>query len=134
MGVAARPNGQPRRLPDAALRTARVCYDHLAGERGVWMLDRLRARGILSAGEPLTIAAPEFFTSLGIDLPSLAKSRRPLCRTCLDWTERRPHLAGSLGAAMLDRLFALRWARRELASRAVTFTAKGEEEFRRQFA
>lgn len=134
MGVATRPAPSRRPLPaDAALRAARVCYDHLAGERGVWMLDQLRRRGIVSAREPLTIAAPAFFTSFGIDVDALARSRRPLCRPCLDWTERRPHLAGSLGAALLGRLFALRWARRELDSRAIAFTPAGAEAFSRQF-
>lgn len=114
-----------RRGPsDPALREARVCYDHLAGARGVWLCDRLLA----STREPLSLStrAAAFFTTLGIDLDALRSQRRPLLRTCLDWTERRPHLAGAAGAAILDRMFALRWARRETDSRTVVFTAQGE--------
>jgi DNA-binding transcriptional ArsR family regulator len=117
--VAAR-RGPSRRIgpADPALRAARVCYDHLAGERGVWMFERLRDRKLLSSRE--------FFGELGIDLDALAKSRRPLTRTCLDWSERRHHLGGALGAAILDRIFALRWARREMDGRAVIFSGNGE--------
>jgi DNA-binding transcriptional ArsR family regulator len=117
---------------DPALRVARVCYDHLAGERGVWLLDQLRNQELIDECALSPNAAP-FFTRLGIDVASLAKSRRPLCRPCLDWSERRHHLGGALGAAILDRIFTLRWARRELDSRAVIFSANGERALRRLF-
>jgi DNA-binding transcriptional ArsR family regulator len=129
MGVAERH--APRRRPgpsDPALRTARVCYDHLAGERGVWLLDRLTERNLLAGP-----ASVEFFQRFGIDVPSLAKQRRPLTRTCLDWSERRDHLAGALGAAILQRILALRWARRESGSRALIFSDAGEKAFQDQF-
>ena len=136
MNIASRPGPRRRLGPaDPALRVARVCYDHLAGERGVWLLDQLRDRQLLTGGDacdPSPAAAP-FFARLGIDLEALSKFRRPLCRPCLDWTERRHHLAGSLAAAILTRLFALRWARREPGSRAVTFSASGERSLRRLF-
>jgi DNA-binding transcriptional ArsR family regulator len=118
---------QPRTGPsDPALRVARVCYDHLAGERGVWMFDQLCNRKLLEDRA--------FFTNFGIDLDALSRSRRPLTRTCLDWSERRHHLGGSLGAAILERIFALRWAKRELDSRALVFTTRGAEAFRATFA
>lgn len=121
--VAAR-RGPSRRIgpADPALRAARVCYDHLAGERGVWMFEQLRDRNLLSSRE--------FFGELGIDLDALTTLRRPLTRTCLDWSERRHHLGGALGAAMLERIFALRWARREVDGRAVIFSPGGERAFR----
>jgi hypothetical protein len=123
-GTSAVPHGPP----DPALRRARVCYDHLAGERGVYLLERLRARRFLAGDEDalvLTRAGADWAAILGVDVASLRGRRRALCRPCLDWSERRSHLAGSLGAALLDRLFALRYARREPWGRAVTFTPRG---------
>lgn len=121
--VAARRGPRRRVGPaDPALRNARVCYDHLAGERGVWMYERLRERELLDSRS--------FFGDFGVDLDALAKSRRPLTRTCLDWSERRHHLGGALGAAILDRIFALRWARREADGRALIFSPGGERAFR----
>jgi len=131
MEIASRRGPRRRTGPaDPALRVARVCYDHLAGERGVWLLDQLRNQKLID-DSALTPSATPFFTRLGIDVASLSKSRRPLCRPCLDWSERRHHLGGALGAAILDRIFALRWARRDLASRAVVFSANGERSMRR---
>ncbi|PYQ29065.1 MAG: transcriptional regulator [Acidobacteria bacterium] len=118
---------QPRTGPtDPALRVARVCYDHLAGERGVWMYEQLQTRKLFDD--------EKFFANFGIDLGALTHSRRPLTRTCLDWSERRHHLGGSLGAAVLDRILALRWAKRELDSRALVFTARGADAFRAMFS
>jgi DNA-binding transcriptional ArsR family regulator len=117
---------------DPALRSARVCYDHLAGERGVWLLDRLRQRGLLGGEGGVTVAlegAP-FFERLGIDLEALRQSRRAFARPCLDWSERRHHLAGALGAALLNRFLELRWMERALAGRAVIVSAAGERALR----
>jgi DNA-binding transcriptional ArsR family regulator len=122
---------------DPALRAARVCYDHLAGARGVQMLDSLSARGCLTlAGDAiaLTAAGEAEMARLGIDLGSLHAARRPLCRTCLDWSERRSHLAGALGAALLARIDALGWIRRAPASRHVNFTAEGTRAFDAAFS
>ena len=111
MGLSAR-DGRLRTRPgprDPALRTARVCYDHLAGEWGVRLYDALLADGRLDAagGSPvLTPRGRAFFAAEGIDLAAPASSRRPLCRACLDWSERRPHLAGALGRAILDHALA----------------------------
>jgi DNA-binding transcriptional ArsR family regulator len=133
MGIASRRGPRRRTGPaDPALRVARVCYDHLAGERGVWLLDQLRDRKLVD-GFGLSETASPFFTRFGIDVASLAKLRRPLCRPCLDWSERRHHLGGALGAAILNRIFSLRWARRELDSRAVVFSAGGGKSLRRLF-
>ncbi len=133
MGMAGRRGPRRRTGPaDPALCLARVCYDHLAGERGVWLLDQLRARKFLG-GYDLSHDGETFFARFGIDVGALMKSRRPLCRPCLDWSERRHHLGGSLGAAILDRIFTLRWARRELDSRVVVFSANGERSMRELF-
>lgn len=116
---------------DPALRKARVCYDHLAGERGVAALVRLRAKGLI-VGDPdgmtITSRGRRFFTEFGIELDLLERGRRPLCLACLDWSERRHHLGGALGAALLTRFCALGWARRE-PDRVVAFTPRGEKAF-----
>jgi DNA-binding transcriptional ArsR family regulator len=130
IGAATRGSARVRTGPaDPALRSARVCYDHLAGSAGVWMYDRLQERGLLNPSP----SSEQFFSELGVDLTGLARGRRPLCRTCLDWSERRHHLGGALGAALLARFFALRWARSDPGSRAVVFSANGERAFRQQF-
>lgn len=111
------------------VRLARVCYDHLAGEAGVRMMDRMRAARFISGSDAalvLTARGAQWCDDLGIDVAALRATRRRLCRACLDWTERRSHLAGALGAAILARLFALRWARREPGSRVVTLTRRGD--------
>lgn len=114
---------------EPALRYARVCYDHLAGERGVAAYDQFLANGwmIDRAGEiDLTIAGAAAFAQIGIDVEALPATRRPLCRSCLDWSVRRPHLAGKLGKALLDRIFALEWARQDPGSRVIRFYPRGE--------
>ena len=121
---------------DPALREARVCYDHLAGARAVALYDALVSRRYLElapGGIVVTSTGRRFFSDAGIDVGSLAASRRPVCRVCLDWSARRHHLAGSLGAAILDLALDRRWARREKSSRIVTFSATGGREFARTF-
>lgn len=121
---------------DLALRRARVCYDHLAGGLAVRMFDALLARGLIRPdGEDLhlTPEGERFVSDFGIDLAALPKSRRPLCKSCLDWSERRSHLAGVLGAAFLARFEALGWAKREPGSRLVRVTPKGEQGFAARF-
>jgi hypothetical protein len=118
------------------VRRARVCYDHLAGEMGVAMFDGLAKKGFIAArGDDVKITrkGEAFFPKMGIDLSVLSQSRRPLCKSCLDWSHRRSHLAGSLGAALLDRIYAEGWAMRDRKSRAVIFTRSGEARFRSMF-
>jgi DNA-binding transcriptional ArsR family regulator len=139
-GAAARQAGTPLRPGprEPSLREARVCYDHLAGARAVRAADALVARGLLvdhdgqwSLGDGALVW---FERTLGLDVAGLRAGRRPLCRSCLDWSERRPHLAGALGAALLERLLALHWARRVEGSRVVLFTPAGELAWRAHFA
>jgi DNA-binding transcriptional ArsR family regulator len=117
---------------DPALRRARVCYDHLAGELAVRMFDTLVASGaLIREGEAvgLSAAGEDFMTELGVDVARISQSRRPLCKSCLDWSERRSHLAGSLGAALLERFQALKWVRRIEGTRIVAFAPEGERQF-----
>jgi DNA-binding transcriptional ArsR family regulator len=119
---------------DAAMREARICYDHLAGDRGVALYDSLLSRRILALRADTVDIGPKgqaFFDELGIDLPSLSGQRRPLCRSCLDWSVRRSHLAGALGAAMLDKIMEWKWARRDPQSRAILFSPAGKQNFER---
>ncbi|MCV9963153.1 winged helix-turn-helix domain-containing protein [Pararhizobium sp. BT-229] len=121
---------------DPALRKARVCYNHLAGDYGVRMLDSLVAEEVIEGvGDKLqlTKSGEGKITALGIDLAALVKSRRPVCRACLDWSERRSHLSGSLGQALLTLFLDKGWAKREPDSRAVRFTGTGEKEFAKLF-
>ncbi|MEO3431990.1 winged helix-turn-helix domain-containing protein [Inquilinus sp. CAU 1745] len=121
---------------DPALRQARVCYDHLAGDLGVRMFDSMVGRKLIREGEAeidLTPGGKDFLAEFGVELAPLSGGARPLCKTCLDWSARRSHLAGALGAAILDRLYALGWAKREPASRIVRFTQAGQREFETLF-
>lgn len=136
MGVAQRAG--PKRVVtgprSVALRQARVCYDHLAGERGVALLGALCANGYVrgDADIVLTESGAAFLTDFGIDVATLSRARRPMCRTCLDWSERRNHLGGSLGAALLERFLALRWIRHG-EGRTLTLTPSGVRGFARSF-
>lgn len=138
MGLASRAGHQRVRTGprEPALREARVCYDHLAGDMGVAMLEAMIADGrVLEDGETLTLspAGAAFADGLGIEPSVLRPGRRPVCKACLDWSVRRRHLAGSLGAALLSRFYELGWARREPDSRVVTFTALGRQAFDEAF-
>lgn len=117
---------------DPAMRKARICYDHLAGELGVRLHEAAIAHGALRASTDGLVpgdGADAFFSPLGIRCEELAEGRRAFCRECLDWSMRRSHLAGALGAACLSRLLALDWARREGKSRVIAFTPDGERRF-----
>lgn len=130
MGLAANA-GHLRTRPgpkDAALREARVCYNHLAGDMGTRLFDSMVSRRFLRLdGEDveLTPAGADFVRDYGIDLDGLMAKRSPLCRRCLDWSERRSHLAGSLGRAMLHRIEELGWAKRDPKTRVVAFSSRG---------
>jgi DNA-binding transcriptional ArsR family regulator len=138
MGLAARAGHLRTRTgpKDPALRRARVCYDHLAGDLGVQMFDHLARQRLVRQERDRVELSPRgerFVAAFGIDLAALPRSRRPLCKTCLDWSARRSHLAGALGSAMLARLYALNWASREPGSRIVSFTRSGERQFHALF-
>ncbi len=138
LGGLAAAAGHRRTRPgpkDAAMRRARVCYDHLAGELGVRMLESLLTQGVIADhGGQLSVAADgwAFLRRFGVSEADLL-GKRPLCRACLDWSERRSHLAGALGRALLARIFALGWARRLEGGRAVAFSAPGLAAFERTF-
>jgi len=121
---------------DPALRYSRVCYNHLAGDLGVRMMDSLLAKNFLTPeteGLGLTRDGKAFFEDFAIDFDPLEKLRRPLCKSCLDWSNRRSHLAGSLGSALLTRFYDLGWAKRVENSRIVAFNPKGEKAFLKTF-
>jgi DNA-binding transcriptional ArsR family regulator len=138
MGVAFRTGAvRVRASPrEPALRKARVCYDHLAGEIGVSIFEGLlKKRALVKRGDglALTAAGQRLFDSLRIDTVSLAGQKRAFCRACLDWSECRHHLAGALGAALLARIVDLGWAKRARDSRVVVFTANGEQALQKMF-
>jgi hypothetical protein len=123
---------------DAALRAARTCYDHLAGRLGVALAGALVEAGQIELtrdGGMVTDAGVVFFGRVGVDLDDVnsKRSARVLCRPCLDWSERRPHIAGTIGAALCAHSFGKGWIRRSNGTRAVTITPKGQQVFREKF-
>jgi DNA-binding transcriptional ArsR family regulator len=145
MQVAAELEPDRKRLTvgprDAALRKARTCYDHFAGQLGVALADALIEHGhveLTSDAGILTESGMTFLGGVGINIePMLARrtkrSARVLCRPCLDWSERRPHLAGAVGAAICAHSFDKGWTRQLDGTRAVLITPKGELIFREKF-
>jgi DNA-binding transcriptional ArsR family regulator len=123
------PRHRPRSKLDDAMSNARTCYDHFAGKLGVGMTDALCAHGHLTltdeAGE-LTDSGVAFFEKFGVDLAAARSRRRIFCRPCLDWTERRPHLGGTVGALLAQRCFDLGWLERIRDGRALTITKAGQ--------
>jgi DNA-binding transcriptional ArsR family regulator len=121
------------------LRAARTCYDHLAGSVGVELHDRLTALGWLSSGRPgdsayeVTPAGARALEALGIDVESARAQRRRFAFACLDWSERRPHVGGALGAALLALTLKKKWATQDLDSRALTVTPLGRRDMRTRF-
>jgi len=112
---------------------ARTCYDHMAGKVAVLLHDRLRALGWLTKSYALTEAGARGLAQLGVDIESAAAARRRFAYACLDWSERRPHVAGALGAALLETALARRWVEQDLDSRALSVTAHGKRELQRRF-
>jgi len=116
-----------------ALRFARTCYDHLAGLLGVRIAEALVARGCLAPSARdylLTPAGERLFGRLDVDVAGARAARRCFARACLDWSERRHHLAGALGAALLGRLLELGWIERTRSSRAVRLSDPGRRGLR----
>ncbi|MGA2551094.1 MAG: metalloregulator ArsR/SmtB family transcription factor [Burkholderiaceae bacterium] len=136
MGLAAR--SAPKRVEvgpaQSALRHARLCYDHLAGERGVALLDAMKAQELIVGEGDLILSdsGVGFLEEFGIPVVKLKGGRRPVCRGCLDWSERRQHLGGSLGAALLSRMLEMRWISRT-SDRTLQFTSVGDAGFARWF-
>jgi DNA-binding transcriptional ArsR family regulator len=117
-----------------AIRTARTCYDHIAGRLGVGLTEALIARGALvehASSYDLTDSGERLLASLGVDVAAARERRRSFARACIDWSERRPHLAGALGAALADALLARAWVLRRPADRGLQITAIGRTELAR---
>ena len=117
----------------AAIRSARTCYDHLAGRLGVGLTEALVAQGVLiprDTAYELTAAGEETLDRLGVDVAAARARRRSFARACLDWSERRPHLAGALGAAVAETILARGWVRRRPGDRGLHVTAVGVAELR----
>ena len=133
--------GTPRKpfVPNTPtrLRVARTCYDHIAGTLGVLLHDRFSALGWLSPADDnsydLTSAGVAAFEAVGIDLAGARTLRRRFACPCLDWSERRPHVGGALGAALLAVALKRRWVIQELDSRALTITKTGRREMLARF-
>ena len=133
--AAAPPRCKPPRIPDD-MRTARMCYDHLAGQLGVALADTLQARGFVEFGVDggfVTGAGEMFFAEIGLDIAAARKGRRAFCRPCIDWSERRPHLAGAVGAVLAQHLFDSNWVARVRDKRSVSITPKGRLGLARTF-
>ena len=120
-----------------ALRHARTCYDHLAGKLGVALTDALERQGVIRAGDDhyvLTARGEDRLQDFGIDVGDLRGRRRAFAKPCLDWTERRPHLAGALGAGIADRMLELGWICRQRNTRALRLTDLGHRRLRDELA
>jgi DNA-binding transcriptional ArsR family regulator len=116
-----------------ALSYARVCYDHLAGRLAIELVDAMTTIGLITLlGDQFELAEQgvSWFGELGIDVPRLQAGRRSFARGCLDWSERRPHLAGAIGAALAARLLELDWIERAPQGRAVRPTPAGRAHLR----
>ncbi len=121
---------------DQALRNARVCYNHLAGDMGVHMYRSLMQMGHIAAaadGLTLTDRGQAFAQQIGVSLENLKTSRAPMCRDCLDWSARRSHLAGKFGRALLTRFIDLGWATRTPGTRIIRFSQTGQSQFEALF-
>ncbi|EFU40695.1 putative transcriptional regulator, ArsR family protein [Paenibacillus vortex V453] len=123
-------------LEHKAIRHARTCYDHLAGSLGIQLTDSLLSAGVLSdVGDQFTVTEKgvAFFQTFQIDLERVKKKRRSFTHRCLDWSERRHHLAGALGHALLERLLELAWIQRMPKTRAISITPEGKRGLKETF-
>jgi len=122
------PRYQPRSKTDDQMRRARTCYDHIAGVLGVDLADSMIAHDFVVLGDEAGEVTPngaEFLTRLGVDLAAARAKRRVFCRPCLDWTERRLHIGGAVGAALATRCLELKWIEQVRDSRALAITPAG---------
>jgi DNA-binding transcriptional ArsR family regulator len=118
------------------IKYCRTCYDHLAGKVGVMLTDSLLKQKIIAEKEneyEVSAKGKKFFSAFDIQIEDLQQQRRAFARPCLDWSERRHHMAGSLATALLDKMFSSDWIRKVKSSRAVIITAKGEKEMSKYF-
>ncbi|HYL74653.1 MAG TPA: helix-turn-helix transcriptional regulator [Bryobacteraceae bacterium] len=115
------------------LRAARTCYDHMAGTVAVSLHDRFQKLGWLSAAYDLTLTGQKALQSLGVDIEATRTLRRRFAFACLDWSERRPHIGGALGAAILKAMLKRRWVVQDLDSRALSVTNLGRRELLARF-
>ena len=130
------PRLRPSSKPAEELRAARSCYDHLAGRLGVALAQALEGRGFIimePEGAQVTPQGMDFLVELGLEIDVLPKARRPFCRPCLDWSERRYHVAGRLGARLLAFCLDHRWLERRNDSRALSITELGARQFAEVF-
>jgi hypothetical protein len=128
--------GQRAEPRDAALRLARTCYNHFAGRLGVGITDAMLARGQIELDHDAgTVTEPgrDFLKRFGVAISPTANAGRLFCRPCLDWSERRPHLAGVLGVALTCRCFELGWVRKIEGTRVLSITEKGRQAFQKAF-
>lgn len=122
-----------QKLPAVGITYARTCYDHIAGKLGVAMTDAFLQKGILEAMEKnyeLTPLGKDWLHALGINVAQIQLQKRPFAYACLDWSERRHHLAGALGAALLQHMLSKDWIRRIKHSREILITPTGKMELR----
>jgi DNA-binding transcriptional ArsR family regulator len=138
LAVTATPGAPERQFGPrpTAMRHARMCYDHMAGNLGIGVVDSLVESGALienGAEFQLTPDGERFLNDFGVDVTAARRRRRHFARTCIDWSERRPHLAGALGAAIADRLFELNWITRQPEGRTLHVTPAGHEGLARTF-
>src|SRR5262245_1002281 len=136
VALAKRPRHRPLSRQARALGVARICYDHLAGRLSVDLTDSLVVRAYIVPDDEvaeITTAGTRFLAEFGIPLPSPRATRRRFCRLCLDWTERRPHVAGAVGVAISKRCFDLGWIERVTGSHAVVVTPSGRRGFQKTF-
>jgi DNA-binding transcriptional ArsR family regulator len=137
VALAKRPRYRPLSRQARALSAARICYDHLAGRLSVDLTDAFVAREYVVVDDDdaaeITTAGIHFLAEFGIELPAGRSTRRRVCRLCLDWTERRPHIAGALGAAITKRCFDLGWMERTKGGHAVVVTPAGRRGFQKTF-
>jgi DNA-binding transcriptional ArsR family regulator len=120
----------PYHRVEPALREARLCYDHMAGRLGVAVCDMLLRRRhvvLVDGGGEVTSSGERFLSGLGVELPRLRGARRQYCRGCIDWTERRHHMSGAVGAALAEAFFAQRLVTRVSDSRALVVTPLGRK-------
>ncbi|HEX4800684.1 MAG: ArsR/SmtB family transcription factor [Myxococcales bacterium] len=132
LAVEGPPRHRPKARCDEAMARVRTCYDHLAGKVGVALADALVERKyvVLTEGSgKVTDAGRTFFDELGVDLTPRRNSRRAFCRPCVDWSERRWHIGGAVGAAIATRCFELGWTARRPEGRALSITPAGAEAF-----